>query len=214
MPSPSAATLGVFVKRLKDYEQDVSDNVERHTVARMLKEAANAGTALVRPLAASVVLPATLFNPDQQTVSDVTQAHRYGIKPRHADAAALRALVNAADDVNVLPRVIRAMDGTAAEATRKLKALYIASRVGPIGGFRGPAAGRAAKMDEMRRLSGEFDRRLAGARAEAQKRVAKATRAHRSGRGKRRTRKGKKRTRHSLKQRSSKRRRRSTRRRR
>jgi hypothetical protein len=193
--SPSAATLGMLVNRLRNYERDVSDNVERHTEARRLREATDAGIALVRPLADTIHIPQAIFGPEQQIVSDVSHLHRHRITPQHGDAAAIRALINAPDDVNVLPRVIRRMTGGDAEAARILRALYVAARVNPISHFRGPATARTAKMDEMRAVGREFDRRLAGARAAARRRLAEATRVHRQGRGRKRsTRKGRKRS--------------------
>ena len=186
--SPSPATLRMFMKRLKDYEQDVAENVERHTLARQLKEATDAGIDLVQPLADPIRMPRANFAPEQQIIYDISHVHRHhSISPQHQDAAAIRALVNAPDDINVLPRVLRAMHGTEAEAIRKLRAMYIAARTGPIIGFRGPMHERMARMDEMRSLGREFDRRLEGAREAARRRVGHG--------GKRGTRKEKKRTR-------------------
>ncbi len=184
--SPSAATLGVFWNRVKDYELDNAEQIKDTTYARRLRDATDAGIALMRPLTEQYALPRAIFAPERQIVFDVTQAHKH-MTPRHAQAAAIRTLVNAPDDENVLPRVIRATNGTAADAARTLRALYIASRVAPMAHFQESAASRAAKMDEMRRLSGEFDRRLAGARRAAQNRVDEARRLHRLGRGGKRT---------------------------
>ena len=210
MSTPSAAALSTLMKRLKGHEQDLSDNVQRQTAARRLREASDAGIALVRPLADGLVLPQAIFDPDQQIVTDVTTVHHARVPhlaPGHPRAAALREMVNARADDNVLPRVISALaaeqGGTAAEVTRKrtevtrkLKAVYIATRVRPIAGFRGPLASRAAKTDEMQRLSTNFDQRLARAREATASREAEAARAHAAGHGGRRrsTRQGRKRT--------------------
>jgi hypothetical protein len=112
---------------------------------------------------------------------DVSKMHKHGIKPRNPDAGALHTLVNTPDNVNVLPRVVTAMDGTQAEATRKLRAMYVASRVAPISNFREPASSRTAKMENMRREANEFDHRLQDAEKATEARTAETARAHRMG---------------------------------
>ncbi len=201
-------TLGMMMKKFG--EKDIVRLIKSTTTALSDKEATDAGTALVRRIGAGVHLPPAIFGPLQQIVTDVGEAHKHGIKLGHPDAAELRALVNVHENKSVLPRVVTEMGGTQAAATRKLRAMYVASRVAPISQFRESAASRNAKMDDMRRLAGEFDRRLAAAQTVAQANAAEAARAFRLGLfgGRKRTRKGrkgKKRTRTVRKRTTSKR---------
>lgn len=175
------AALGLMLGRLGRHEMDLVKHIKRITDVRRLKEAVDAGTALVQHLGTGAHLGPTIFGPEQQIVMDVSKMHKRGIKPRNPDVGALSTLVNAPDNVNVLPQVITAMDGTQAEATRKLRAIYVASRVAPISNFREPAASRTGKMEDMRRHGNEFDQRLQDAEKATEARTAETARAHRMG---------------------------------